>query len=188
MSNTRVLTSAVKPLWASLYSTPPKRHLASSSVVLFSGPLWGDKRKPASDHQKVTLHHGVWSQTDKETKRRQKRLSPLCWKRRELSERELIRPRGSPSWTPELTEGSDPGGAAVTKLHRKSEGKGQDGDDRLHPLSSSASLPLWWHWKEEMPSFKDANSKKVLLTVIYRFLYQINIRQWFLRMEIMLVV
>lgn len=46
------------------------------------------------------------------------------------------------------------GGA--TTLLPKLLGKGQDGDERLHAPSSSASLPLWWHWEEAIPSFKDA--------------------------------
>lgn len=131
MSNTRALEPAAKPLWVPLCSTPLKRHLDSSSVVLFSGPLRGDKRKQASDHRKVTLHHVVRPPPDTETKRRRRRRRrrQWCrggWKKREVSERELKHPRGSPSWTPELSQGSDPGGTAVQQsgfVNQKAKGR-----------------------------------------------------------------
>lgn len=81
MSNTRALKPAVKPLWAPLCSTPPCRHLDTSSILLFQGPLWGGQKEP-----------GVWPseshspsrRTDTETMRRRwgrhwwRRLSLLC--------------------------------------------------------------------------------------------------------------
>lgn len=65
----------------------------------------------------------------------QKRFSALCWKRGEVSERELIHPRGSPSWTPELSKGSDPGGAAVQQscfVNQEAKGRMEMTACRLH--------------------------------------------------------
>lgn len=54
----------------------------------------------------------------------------------EGSEWELIRPRGSPSWTPELTQGSDPGGAALQQscfVNQKAKGRMEAASRTLHP-------------------------------------------------------
>lgn len=144
MSNTRALRPAVKPLWASLCSTPPKRHLDPSSVVLIFGPIvGGDKRKRASDRRKslsITLFPRCLTGRQRGGRGGASGAEEaICSVLEEgRGERELIRPRGSPRWTTEFSEGSDPGGAAG---HQSCFGN-QEAEGRMETTACTLHYPL----------------------------------------------
>lgn len=86
--------------------------------------------------------------------------SALCWKSGEASERAQMPTRESQLDTRALWGVRSWRSGSATMLLRKSLGKGQDGDDRLHAPSSSATLPLWWHWEEAMTSFRKERKRE----------------------------
>lgn len=160
MSNTRALKPAVKPLWAPLCSTPPRRHLDTSSIVLFQGPLWGGQKESGV---RPSESHSPSRRTDMETMRRR-------WGRQ--------RWRGSLLCTDE--EGGEWKGAHTSQLDTRAL-RGVRGQSAWWWLFAgffiaATTMTLWG---------RNPGGKLEKSLISCRFFCQIKVKRWVLTMKLM---
>lgn len=168
----------------------PKDIWTHHLLSFFSGPLLagtkGSGRLTVESHSPSRCSLAAW-QGDKEEAEEaptvQKKLSALCWKRGEVkgSSYAHVGVPAGPQSSPRVQILEERQGIKAASEIRKQRAGWRWRPARFIILCITAT-------EEAMLSFSITNSWKVLLIAIYRCFYQINVRQWFSGMKMMLVI